>query len=391
MHSTTAASSLNLQPASIRPPPTTSLHHATLSTLSPYQTHTLEPTAFSTPTVPSYRPRATTPLGPDVLGGYASGAEKAVADGRGAGERVLLDELLAGNRAREAADTRLKLDVADRVSRWSHDVAVQGERAVQQMDAMHNQRTQHNSQHSAKPAEESKEELTPGYTLQPNATKAAWQHKPTATPRTSRDVKKQSKKDKEAEEAAARMRNMSLAYSPLSQPPSTSHLDALLPPPSAYIGSALGVSLSAFRGSEPLAISDAAVGMVSSSSELSSGELVGGGGSSSSAAATDGGSSDTRVAKIGATTASPFPTASALHAEVARVKACVTAAGMYVHTGAVEHALGGGRAVAGATPIGAAGAWPVPFSGLVDDPKEKKKQRAGGDKKTAAKKAVKKK
>ena len=395
-HATTAASSLNLLPASIRPPPTHSLQHATLATLAAYQTHTLTPTAFSTPTAPSYRPRATSPLPPSAFN-YAGGEEVGGprGGGGGGGERLLLDELLAGNRAREAADRRLRLDVADRVSRWSHDVALQGERAVQQMDAMHNQRSNngtHQQQNSKSAGEEEKENLTLGYTIAPDASKAAWTRKQTPTP--TEPTKKLSKKDKEKEELDTRMRNLSLAHSPLSLPPTTSYLEALLPPPSCYVGSALGVSLSAFRSGEPLAVSEVAREMVSSAAVAAvlagQAAAAGGGGAVPSSAASLGGVSDGGVVASGAVAGSPFPTASALHAEVNRVKACVTAAGMYVHAGAVERALGGGRAVAGAAVSGSGGAWPVPFSGLVDDPKDKKK-RAGADKKTAVKKAVKKK
>ena len=400
-HTSTAAASLNLAPPSIRPPPTQPLQHATLATLTNYQTHILTPTAFSTTTPPSYHPRSTTPLPPSAFlytadtatgaGGMEGGKVGGVV-----GDTALLDTLLSGNRQREAADRRLKLDVADRVSRWSHDVALQGEQAVQQMDAMHNQRVNviNQQQPANRAVEEEKESVSLGWTIQGND-KLPWHRKdvPAATDSSSTQPKK-SKKDKEKEELEARMRTMSLAYSPQSLPPTTSYLDVLLAASAgAYLGSALAVSLSAFRDSEPLAVSEDACEMVSASAVLPTvpSQSTGGAATSSSGAVTAAATTaNVDRSAVGAGAGSPFPTASTLHAEINRVKACVAAAGMYVHAGAVERALGGGRAVAGGALSSSGGAWPVPFSGLVDDPKDKKK-RAGGDKKAAVKKAAKKK
>ena len=405
---TTAAAPLNLAPPSIRPPPTHSLKHATLATLERYQTHTLTPTAFSTPTPPSYHPRSTTPLPPSAFTHTAdtavgSGVNQSETRKSTAADTALLDSLLVGNRQREAADRRLKLDVADRVSRWSHDVALQGERAVQQMDAMHNQRvtasgsSESMQQSSGKAAgEEEKQSVTLGWTMQGND-KLAWSRKdsPSLTTADTEKLKKQSKKDKDREELAQRMRDMSLAHSPQSAPAAESCLDGLLALGGGYVGSALGVSLSAFRGGEPVVVSEVACEMLSSSAVLpvvSGQQAAGGVGSGSVAAAAPAAATvNGNRSAVGAVSGSPFPTASALHEEVSRVKACVAAAGMYVHSGAVERALGGGRAVAGTALVATSGSvWPVPFSGLVDDPKDKKK-RAGGDKKAAVKKAAKKK
>ena len=405
-YSSTAAASLNLTPPSIRPPPTQSLQHATLTTLTNYHTHTLTPTAFSTTTPPTYHPRSTTPLPPSAFthtidSPSANGTNQSDTKGKSttAADTALLDSLLDGNRAREAADRRLRLDVAERVSRWSHDVALQGERAVQQMDAIHNQRV-NNGNTQQQPAsktsehEEQKEEtITLGYTLQGND-KLAWKQKELSSQLPNEPIKKLSKKDKDKEELEKRMRDMSLAYSPQSVPPSSSYLDVLLAASGGgYVGSALGVSLSAFRGSEPLVVSEAACEMLSSSAVLPAvqSQSTTGASSVSAVAATPAATSaDPSRSTVGAIAGSPFPTASALHAEVNRVKACVAAAGVYVHAGAVERALGSGRAVAGTTLTSSGSVWPVPFSGLVDDPKDKKK-RAAGDKKTAVKKAAKRK
>ena len=393
-HTATAAASLNLTPPSIRPPPAQSLQHATLATLEHYQTHTLTPTAFSTTTPPTYQPRSTTPLPPSAFTHPTDAVDLGEAPKATSADTALLDSLLEGNRQREAADRRLKLDVADRVSRWSHDVALQGERAVQQMDAMHNHRVNGSSppRPHTKPAEEEKESVTLGWTLQ-GSDKLGWTRKDSSFVVDAAAQKKLSKKEKEKEEVERRMREMSLAYSPQSVPPATSYLDVVLPAGGGYVGSALGVSLSAFRDSEPLVVSEAAREMLSSSAVLPAVSNQSASGLSSSSTTTGAATRTTANvdrSTVGAVAGSPFPTASALHAEVNRVKACVAAAGMYVHAGTVERALGGGRAVTGAAPTASSSVWPVPFGSLVDDPKDKKK-RAGGDKKAAVKKAAKKK
>ena len=402
-HTTTAAASLSLTPPSVRPPAAQSLKHATLATLDRYQTHTLTPTAFSTTTPPTYNPRSTTPLPPSAFTHSADSNQNETVGKSTVEDTALLDSLLAGNRERESADRRLRLDVADRVGRWSHEVALQGERAVQQMDAMHNRRVEGGvgsggGQQNIKAGEEEKESVSLGWTLKDSNTndQLPWKRtdQPTQPASDGTQQKKLSKKDKDREELETRMRNMSLAYSPQSLPPAVSYLDGLLAAAgSGYVGSALAVSLSAFRGSEPLVVSETASEMVSSSAVLPAASMQASSGAPTSSAVASSSAAtaiNVKASPNGTAIGSPFPTASALHEEVSRVKACVAAAGMYVHAGAVERALGSDRAVAGAASSGSGGAWPVPFSGLVDDPKDKKK-RAGGDKKAAVKKAAKKK
>ena len=427
---TTSSSTMQLTAPTVMPPAPPALSHSTLTTLSPYLTNALTATPFSAPDSSSpYRPRPTSPL---PAAAFTSAPSLAPVDS----QRALLDALVRLNREREDAEQRLRDDVAAKVGAAAEATAVMAEEGLQRAEARIRDRAllqwEREQQRRKQAGEEEKEQAAAaagavlGWTQeQAGGEKEQWEVKEAPVAAAADDKRKGSKREKEREEKERRMRDTSLAFSPLSTPPSASQLSALLPPassPAGYIGSALAVSLSAFRSSTHLRTTAEAAALLSPSSSLPAPSLA-----AFAAAAPPAldpllslyaGASLLPAAPLASSflSASSPPLLPALQsavsprseqvrqqrlaaAEAAHCKQRLSEAGVFVHQGVLDRALGAGDggvtlllpAEAGALPSTAAGgAWPVPFSSLMPDPKEKKK-KAASEKKPVAKKAGKKK
>lgn len=390
---TTSSASMQLVQPSIIPSPPISLAHSTLSHLTPYHIPILPPPTIPTP--PSiYVPRPTSPPSPHPLPPSSSSPSS------------LLEHLLRTNKAREQADAQLKAEVAAKVRGWREEVATATSHGVRVME----ERTFERARLQWSRWEEAKEDggerggrgkkgrgVEPppsvgviGFSHPAGGERVEWEVKEEVV---VVDDKKKSKKEREKEEAERRQREMSLAHSPLSSPPGPPSL----PFPaheSVYLGSALPVTLSSFALPEPLPTSDQARALLASSTSTPTPE--------SPWVASTSPSPIPLLSLFAGVTLLPTPPLTSSHPstppslpplqhplhpstllthtlhrvdeEVRRCKEGLVAEGVWVHEGVLERGLGGGEGGLGGVGSGVGGGgWPVPFGGLVEDPKQKKK------------------
>ena len=394
---------MQLLSPSIIPSPPTSLAHSTLTSLAPYHIPILPPPSHPSP-ASLYIPRPTSPPSPHPHPHPSSTSPSP----------SLLDHLLATNKAREEADARLKAEVAHKGRGWREEVATAASHGVRVME----ERTFDRARLQWQRWEETKE-LTGGkggggeriaeparvgvigYSHPVGGDRVEWEVKEEAA---VSDDRKKSKKERDREEAERRQRSMSLAHSPLSSPPAPSPL----PFPShdsVYIGSALPVTLSSFAPPTPLPTSEQARTLLAASLSPpapstpwvppASPALI-----------------DPILSLYAGATLLPSPpltsaqpstppllpplqpplapstlltqTLHRVREDVVRCKAGLVAGGVWVHEGVLERGLGGGEGGLGGMGSGAGvGGWPMPFAGLVEDPKQKK--RGTTEKKPVAK------
>ena len=395
---TTSSASMQLLPASILPLRPTSLAHSVLTHLGPYHTQALPSSSFSS-SPSSYIPPPTSPPLPPASSLSSSAPS-------------LLDDLLRANKAREEADARLRRDVGTKVKGWGEQTATTSERGVRVMEErmyerarMQWQRWEEKEREDAGKGGSADGRVerpgVVGYSqAQSGGEKLIWEVK---TEAAAADDKKRSKKDKERDEAERRQRELPLDRSPLSSPPPATVPPQLLVHEAVYIGSALPVTLSAYRTSEPLPVTNEARALLGASATPPA--------STSAASAGVGKANPLLSLYAGATllpsppvVSSVQPTSSLLPAlqtpvsaaeavsrelsrveeESARCKTLLAEAGVWVHEASLQRGLGGG--VGGLGSLGSGGSkdvWPVAFSSLADDPKDRRR-KAGAEKGKAA-------
>ena len=403
---TTSSASMQLLPPSIISPPPTSLAHSTLTHLAPYHIPTLPPPIHPPPTSlylprPTFPPTSSTLLTPSPSSSSSPTSSSS----------PLLTHLLHTNRAREQADARLKAEVTHQVERWREGVATATSQGVRMMEERTFERARKQWQRWEEAKEEEGKEVGKGggkgwagggepprvgvigYSHTLGGERVEWEVKEEAA---TADDRKKSKKEREKEDAERRQRELSLSHSPLSSPPAPPSLP--FPAHEAvYLGSALPVTLSSYASADPLPTSEQARGLLSPShshpppttpwvaptSPPPANPLLSLYAGATLLPSPPLASSQPNAPPLLPAVQPPLPagvlvvqTMGRVREEVVRCKAGLVAAGVWVHEGVLETGLGGGEGGLGGVGGevgGGGGGWPVPFAGLVDDPKQKRK------------------